>query len=239
MTATNVSWHPSGRFIAVNINTQDRVAFFEVTDGGKPNSDVGKCGGRGHGSVVGRFSRDGRFYLTSDWGRDFTATDVEGRIPQAPSSISVVRLADLAVSGEKARHERIGGATTDTAAEGIAVSPDGRLVATVNMRTTAFPPESRRFQREATVTLLMFDPQSGSMTKVADYPLDGVLPEGGTFDLTGDHFLATVFHGHGEGSGGTGAGLEVFRVVKGSRPALERVGRIPVSHGVHHVDVAQ
>ncbi|WP_246678363.1 MULTISPECIES: hypothetical protein [unclassified Mesorhizobium] len=37
VTATNVNWHPSGRFLSVNINTQNRVAFFEVAqDAGTP-----------------------------------------------------------------------------------------------------------------------------------------------------------------------------------------------------------
>jgi hypothetical protein len=241
VTATNVHWHPSGRFIAVNINTQNRVAFFEVTEkDGKPIlRPWGNTVDVGVDPFVGRFTPDGRFYLTSDWGRDFTATNLEGRIPETPSSISVVRLADPGISGEEARHERIGGASTDMAAEGLAISPDGRLVATVNMRSTAFLPSWQRFRREATVTLLTFDPETGAIAKVADYPFEGVLPEGGSFDLTGDHFLATVFHGHDGANRETGAGLEVFRVVKSDRPALERVGRIPLPHGVHHVDVAR
>lgn len=241
VTATAVSWHPSGRFIAVNINTQDRVAFFgvvQVDDGlslhlwGNP-VEVGKD------PFVGRFTPDGRYYLTSDWGRDFTATTLEGRLPMRASSISIIRLADFASAGNAARHERIGGAETDVSAEGIAVSPDGLLVATVNMRGTPMPSSSPRFDREASVTLLSFDPQSGEMTKVADYPVDGVLPEGGTFDLTGDHFLATVFQGHHQAASDAGAGLEVFRVVRGEPPAFERIGRLPMPHGTHHVDVAQ
>lgn len=40
------------------------------------------------------------------------------------------------------------------------------------------------------MTLLAFEPESGVLTKIADYPFDGGLPEGGSFDLTGEHFLA-------------------------------------------------
>ena len=150
-----------------------------------------------------------------------------------------MRVADPAARGQALRHARISGATTDLSAEGLAISPDGRLIATVNMRTTAFPPESPRFQREASVTLLTLDLATGAISKIADYPFEGALPEGGTFDLTGDHFMATVFHGHEGADADEGAGLEVFRVVKGETPSLERVGRIPLPHGVHHVDVAQ
>ncbi len=239
--ATNVHWHPSGRFIAVNITTQNRVAFFEVagTDANPVLRAWGNAVEVGADPFVGRFTPDGRFYLTSNWGRNFAATDFEGRMPKTPSTISVVRLADPTKTGQAAIHERIGGAATDLSAEGIAISPDGRLVATVNMRGTAFPATSQRFQREATVTLLSFDPASGVIAKLADYPFEGVLPEGGTFDLTGDHFLATVFHGHDDAGREAGAGLEVFRVVKGATASLERLGRIPLPHGAHHVDVAR
>jgi len=46
-----------------------------------------------------------------------------------------------------------------------------------------------------------------------------------------------VFDEH-EG-GPTGGGFEVFRVVRGERPSLERLGRIRLPHGVHHVAVAR
>ncbi|XYH99997.1 hypothetical protein ACMHYB_09650 [Sorangium sp. So ce1128] len=239
VTATNVQWHPSGRFLAVNLDTWNRVAFLEVTEGANGAIALRRWGNLvevGPDPFVGRFTPDGRHYLTADWGRNFAATTVEDRLPTAPSAISVIRLADPQASADAAEHRRVGGAETDLSSEGLAVSPDGRLVATVNMRGTAFLPGSPRFTREATVTLLAFDPGSGALTRIASYPFEGVLPEGGSFDLSGDHFLATVFQYH-EG-GPPGGGVEVFRVVHGERPALERLGRLPLPHGVHHVDVA-
>jgi hypothetical protein len=237
VTATNVHWHPSGRFIAVNINTQNRVAFFQVK--ASTLEPWGNPVMVGVDPFVGRFTPDGRYYLTSDWGRNFAATNIEARLPETPSSISVVRLADVDAAGVAAQHRRIGGAATDFSAEGIAVSPDGRLVATINMRGTPFLPNSPRFQREASVTLLTFDPATGALAKTADYPFEGVLPEGGVFDLTGDHLLVAVFQGHEDADVGTGAGVDVFRVRKDERPTLERLGRIPLPHGTHHVDVAR
>jgi len=240
ITATNVHWHPSGRYLAVNINTQNRVVFFEVA--GTPEQSSLRLWGNivevGNDPFVGRFSPDGRYYFTSDWGRNFTATNLEGRLPDRPSAISVIRLAEPGIAPNEANHTRVDNIETDVAAEGLAVSPDGTLIATVNMRGTAFPANSGRFEREGTVTLLSFNGDSGELAKIADYPLEGVLPEGGAFDLTGDHFLATVFQGHMDAGGDRGAGLEVFQVVKGKTPALKSLGRIPLPHGVHHVDLA-
>jgi 6-phosphogluconolactonase (cycloisomerase 2 family) len=240
VAATNVQWHPDGRILAVNINTQNRVAFFAVSDsdGRSGLRPWGEPVGVGPDPFVGRFSPDGRFYLTSNWGRDFAATNLDGRIPRTPSTLSVIRLAGQAEASEP-RHLRIADVETDNSAEGLAISPDGTLVATINMRTTAFSPASPRFQRHSSVTLLRFDTDSGALTKIADYPMDGVLPEGGAFDLSGEHFLATVFQGHEGATAETGPGLETFRVVKGAQPRLERLGRIPMPHGVHHVVLAR
>lgn len=239
VTATNVQWHSSGRFLAVNINTQDRVAFLEISDGeaGPALRLWGNIVDVGKDPFVGRFTPDGRHYLTSNWGRDFSATTLEGRIPTTPATMSVIRLADP--EAREARHEHLMAVETDNSAEGVAVSPDGRFVATINMRATAFPPGSPRHQREATISLLTFDADTGRLEKVGDYPFEGVLPEGGTFDLTGDHLLATVFEGHSGAGTDTGAGLEVFKVVKGDAPVLERIGRVALPHGVHHVDLSR
>jgi DNA-binding beta-propeller fold protein YncE len=234
VTATNVQWHPAGEALAVNTNTQDRVAFFRL---GERPTPWGNIVAVGRDPFVGRFTPDGAYYLTADWGRDFSATSLDGRLPTRPSSISVIRLGQADAAGEAGRHIIASTAPTDMSSEGLAISPDGRLVATVNMRGTAFPTTSPRFDRQATVTLLQLDPASGTLTRVADFPLEGVLPEGGSFDATGEHFLATVFHGHDGAGERQGAGLEVFRVEREGRPSLARLGRIPLAHGVHHVAV--
>lgn len=239
LTATNVQWHPSGRLLAVNLNTQNQVAFFSVSENaGRPAlRQWGPVVEVGRDPFVGRFTPDGRYYLTSDWGRDFSAQDLAGRVPDRPSFLSVIRLADPEAPGP-AKHVQIHSVATDVAAEGLTVSPTGTLVATVNMRGTAFPRDSDRFQRHATVTLLRLEASSGRLTKLADYPLDGVLPEGATFDAAGRHLLVTVFQGHDDAEADAGAGLAVFRVIDGERPALEPIGRIALPHGVHHVAVS-
>ncbi|MGY8524437.1 lactonase family protein [Paracidovorax citrulli] len=239
LTATNVQWHPSGRFLAVNLDTLNQVAFFAVSEtAGRPALHPwGPIVEVGRDPFVGRFTPDGRYYLTSDWGRDFSARDLAGRVPDKPSFLSVIRLADPDAAGP-ANHVRTDSVATDVAAEGLAVHPNGTLVATVNMRGTAFPPDSDRFQRHASVTLLRLDPSTGRLTKLADYPLDGVLPEGATFDTAGRHLLVTVFQGHADAQPQAGAGLAVFRVKDADRPALVPAGRIAMPHGVHHVAVA-
>ncbi|GAB3748485.1 hypothetical protein [Microlunatus parietis] len=84
------------------------------------------------------------------------------------------------------------------------------------------------------MSLLRFDSRTGRFSKVGDYPLDGRLPEGGTFDPTGRWFLATVYEP--ARPDGPGSGVQVYRVLPGDR-GLQPVQRIPLPHGTHHVVV--
>ncbi|WP_405181995.1 hypothetical protein OG225_13455 [Nocardia sp. NBC_01377] len=112
---------------------------------------------------------------------------------------------------------------------------DGTHIATVNMRGSAFPPGSPDYDEYASVTLLRMDQATGAVTKIGDYPLRGVLPEGGAFDPTGEYFLATMFQGRVPQD--PGPGIEIFRVGSDEEPGLTPVQRIPLPHGVHHVAV--
>jgi len=116
-----------------------------------------------------------------------------GPCPDTRSTIIVFRPVGPRHRGKAAGQRYVGTIETDVSAEGLAISPDGRLVATMNMRGTVLLPASSRYEREASVSLLTLDPATGVLAKVADYPFEGELPECGAFDLTGDHFWATVF----------------------------------------------
>jgi DNA-binding beta-propeller fold protein YncE len=237
VTATNVQWHPSGRYLGVNINTQDRVVFLAISNEDRPVLTLwGNIVDVGKDPFVGRFSADGRYYLTSNWGRNFQATTLDERIPKEPSTLSVIKLADPANAA--GIHERLGETTTGVSAEGIAVSPDGEMIATVNMGGTSFPMGSPRHQKEATVSLLKFDAATGRLSQARDFTFEGVLPEGAVFDLTGEHLLVTVFQGHPDAGPDKGTGIEVFHVIKGDKWSLVRLGRVALPHGAHHVDVA-
>lgn len=232
VTATNVQWHPSGRALAVNINTQNRVAFYTVDTSASGQSDVRPWGGpvtTGVDPFVGRFSPDGRYYLTSDWGRNLATTNLEERLPRNRSEVSVIALSEPGTGTPR----KVASAESDKSAEGLAVSPDGRWVATVNMRGTALPADSPMFDDHASVSLFQLH-STGELSKIGDYRLDGVLPEGGTFDTSGQFFIATAFQG---AAGKDGAGLQVYRVGPDDAPGLTPVQRIPLPHGVHHVAV--
>jgi 6-phosphogluconolactonase (cycloisomerase 2 family) len=243
LDATYAEWHPSGRFIAVNLNTRNEVAFFEVQSGADGRVTLAPWGAPvavGGDPFVGRFTPDGGHYVSSDWGRDFTAKDLAGRLPARPSQLSLIRLAAPGASGTSgagARHAVVATVPSDRSAEGLAISRDGRHIATINMRETALATDHPRYTKEASISYFSFDAARSRLVKIGDYPFEGVLPEGGTFDASGKHFLATVF----EYAGNEGAvgGIEVWRVGEGGKPGLTHVGRIAMPHGVHHVEVVR
>lgn len=219
--ATNVQWHPAGDVLAINITDRNLVAFFRLDDGGlRP---WGAPVQTGVDPYVGRFTPDGRHYVTANWGRDLETTNPAERLPKRASTVGVIELGDV--------HRVVDTADTDKSSEGLAISPDGRLIATVNMRGTVVPPGGPGYDEAASVSLLELD--DGQLTKIGDYPLAGVLPEGGTFDATGRFFLASVFQGRAGSP--DGPGVQVYRVGPPEAPGLTPVQRIPLPHGVHHV----
>lgn len=233
LDASSVEWHPSGQYLAINLYRQNRVVFLEFTQ------TAGEVSVKPWGNPVavdpdpfsGRFTPDGKYYLSANWQRNFEADSLEGRLPTQPSTVSVIRLGN----GERP-HQVTATVESDLSSEGIAVSPDGTLVATANMRNTAFPTRSPRFTREATVSLFRLEAATGQLQKAGDFPFEGVLPEGITFDATGDHVIVATFE-YLNSAQPTG-GLDVWQVSREPRLELAYVGRINVPHGSHQVLVS-
>lgn len=223
---TNVQWRPDGQLLAVNVDNRDQVAFFSVDEDGVL-TDRGAPVATGVDPFVGRFTPDGRFYLTANWGRDLSTTVAADRLPDDRSTLSVIEVDDAPAAAHRVVHE----AQTDVSSEGLAISPDGTLVATVNMRGTVFPPDSPKFDEHASVSLLRLA-DDGALTKIGDHPLIAVLPEGGSFDTTGRYFVATSYEGRGDEGG---SGLQIYGV--DADDGLTPLQRIDLPHGAHHVVV--
>jgi hypothetical protein len=233
LNASYVEWHPNGRYLALNLYRQNRIVFLEFTQ----DEASGKISLKPWGKPVtvdadpfsGRFTADGKYYLTANWKRNFEANSLEERLPAQTSTVSVIRLGDRA-------HQLITTVASDLSSEGIAISPDGKLVATANMKDTALPTSSPRFTREATVSLFSLDTNSGQLRKAGDFPFEGVLPEGISFDATGEHLIVATFE-YLDSTQPTG-GLDVWRVNLKPNLGLQYAGRIDVPHGSHQVIVS-
>jgi len=242
MYVSQVQWHPSGRYLAVNLDYRDQIAFFELqrSQTGKPRlTPWGSPVNVGKDPFTGQFTPDGRFFLTSNWGRNFgeQVKTLEQRLPETRGTVSVIRLAELGTSAAAAQHQVVSTATTDISPESLAISPDGKQVVTVNMRGTLFPMSAPRFSRQASLSLMTLDRTSGQLIKIADYPFEGILPESVAFDANGNYLAVAVYDYFTPRREG---GIELWQVIQTPKPALRQTGEvIDLGRGVHQVLVAQ
>ncbi len=69
MYVSQVQWHPSGKYLAVNLDYRDEIAFYEVRRNAKNNLQLIPWGSPvkvGKDPFTGQFTPDGRFYLSSN-----------------------------------------------------------------------------------------------------------------------------------------------------------------------------
>lgn len=183
-----VEWHPSGRFLANGLPFEDEIVFHEFEE--KPTGVELRPWGRpvkvGKFPDEGTFTAKGDYYLTTDlqWG-----DDVPGLFHDPPpGTITAVRF-----DARGGHHRVTGRAGTDVSPEGIAVSPDGRFVVTGNLTSSWMPWTDDRFEPGGSLNLLELDPRSGTLRTRDRMAVNGILPEGVTFDASGNHVAATMF----------------------------------------------
>jgi len=229
MSVSQVEWRPSGRAVALNLFMRDQVQFARLGRGLRL-APWGAPVTVGRDPFSGRFTPDGRHFLTSDWGRDFRpeADTAEERLPTQPGTVSAVRLA------RSGAHAVVDREVSGLNPEGIAISPRGDLVATVNMRGSGFPPDHPRFTT-ASITLLRFDGRTDRLRRVVEQPFRSVSPQNATFDARGRYLAVAVLEYLQPTPGG---GIELFRVTRSRRPQLEPArDRIPLGRGAHQVEL--
>ena len=180
-------------------------------------------------SVVG-VSPDGRYALTNAmyYGADISGTN------SVPASVLAVRLA--ADTAARPVHQIADRVLSGVLSEGLAISPDGRWLATTNLEQSSFPLDSPRQGFFASVTLIRFDPQPGLLERVGTYAFDGLLPESVVFDNT-SRFLAVTTFAHSD-PGRPGGSIDFWRITGDSadpkRTELVRTNySVPVTRGGH------
>jgi len=220
--ATCVQWSPRGSFIAVTLPARDEVVFYRVArdpDGAVSVSPWGEPVKVGKAPYSGRFTPDGRYFITSDMHWDMS--EQRPFMTPQPGGLSVVRFDD-SESGTP-RHELVGSAPVGVNPEGLAISPDGRLVVTSNFQQTFLPdanPDARPGDtRNGSLSLLSLDKNTGKLTPGGEYPIAG-MPAGLSFDARGGFVVVTQFRSFDPGA--VDGVLAFWTVHAGSTPSLER-----------------
>lgn len=226
---TCVSWHSSGNFIAITVPSVNQVVFYRVSrDGGAIKLEAwGAPVAVGKYPYSGKFTPDGRFYITTDmqWG-----SDVQGMFIEAPQGqLSVVRFE----GGNDAAHAVVGAYPVGVNPEGLALSPDGSLVVTANLLRSFLPDQDTRFTPNGSLSLLKMDRSTGQLTHVDEYPIQS-MPVGLSFDAKGNFVVVTQFRSFNP-EAVTGE-LAFFKVRRGSNPSLEKADfQVGVGTGPHGV----
>lgn len=212
---THVEWHPSGNFIALTLVDVAQVVFLRV------NREAGRVSVAEWGNRVvtskypfkGRFTPDGRHFLTANlwWG-----TDVPGFWTEAQKGdVTSIHFATEQTTGPnnqpQVRHFLVGKADVAKDPEGIAISPDGRYVVSVNLETSYAPKTDARMTPYSSVSLMRLDPQTGRLTHLDTLRYDGILPEAAAFDASG-RFFSIVTYASFNPQDGEGGFLDFFRI---------------------------
>ncbi|MDX8350452.1 hypothetical protein SLH49_20885 [Cognatiyoonia sp. IB215446] len=233
----HAEWHPTADVIAVTLQLRGQVRFFQVArseDGRVTDLSVwGNPVTTSKWPMSGKFSRDGRFFVTNDlqWG-----PDVRGFYLNAPpSQLTSIELAPL--DAEAPRHFVVGGVSLPRHAESIAFSNAGDLIATVNIGQT-WPGGDAVEATLSTVSLVEFDPEFGQQTVLGSWEFEGDLPEGVAFDASDSFIAFGVFEYAGPEP--RASDLQIWEVVTsedGTRGLSDTGYRIPTGPGAHSLVV--
>ena len=234
----DVDWHPSENVLALLSETGPNIRFAAVTE------DLAV---EPFGNVVEierapyriEFTPDGRHVVANAlyWG-----ADIAGRWIEAPrGSVLTVRL-NADTSGDAPRHAMVSRVTTGVSPEGLAVSPDGRWVATTNLERSYLPYDDDRITWFSSITLAALDPETGVLTHVGDFNYDGILPEAAVFDNS-SRYLAVVNYDHFDDRR-PGGSVDFWRLARDplepSNVQLVRTEHsVPVTRGAHSMVIAR
>jgi DNA-binding beta-propeller fold protein YncE len=225
------AWHPSGKYLALNIANVNQVALIYIRPFAKgiAFSKYGEPITVGKNLSTGQFTADGKHYLVSDFP---TALSPE------KGANSALHVLSFDVEEGKA-HRLVGSNTLGENTQSFTVSPDGKYIAAVHARQTFLPIGDPKFGLNGAVSLHSID-TSGVVKNISEADFSGILPKSVAFDTQAKMLVVTVSEYHDlspklESMGG----LEFFQVDKtGTQPVLKHTGfKMSVARGTHFVRV--
>lgn len=223
----DLTWHPTGNYLAVTLEATKELALFKIIrDGGKLKNIemVGKPFKVGESPTSGSFSEDGKYYFV---------VDTKGSLGKATAN-GDIHVVEFSLEG--AAEHKVNSTTPVGLNPGaFAISPDGKMMVTVNAGKSANPWGQDGAGTGSTLSLFKLA-ADGVLTKVEDYPFSGILPQSVAFDKDGSNIAVAVYEylNFGLRTGG----IEFWSVAKGDAPTLKRQeSKISVEGGCHTLRV--
>lgn len=213
--ATDIAWHPSGKFLSVTLEEDKTLAFYKLisTNYGTRLALLGAPVPIGDLPGKSEFTPDGKYCLITNI-RDWVS----------PSEIIAVRF------DEGGNHEISSRVDVGRAAENFVLSPDGKHIAALNMEGAHFPAEMEDLHTTYSTVSLLSVNKEGELTTVDKLPFPGILPEGIIYDETGKHLTVAVFEYLEDSTGG----LEFFEITEAGK-LLHKPKRIKLPRGLHFI----
>ena len=238
---TGVAFSPDDKRLALVDQTRDTLAIYDLTDTGDRFGLTrwGNAIPTERYPFIARWSPDGRFILVN-------AYYAGGSLPKPPylsppGTVSAIRIDAQRDEQGRPLHIVTDHQTVGRGPEGLTVSPDGRLVVSVNMEASYFPEADPRRTRYSTLTLLRLDPESGALERLDEPAFDGLLPESAVFDRDGSH-LAVASYGQFDDPRGAGS-IDMWRVVTDAQDhrrvrLVQTRTSVPLGRGVFELATA-
>ncbi len=223
----DLSFHPNGNYLAVTLDQTKEVGLYRIVrDAGKLKNIemVGKPFKAGDNPATGKFSADGKYYFV---------LDTKGAVGKATGEGELMVI-QFSLDGS-AEHKVVSKTPVGLNPGAFAVNPEGTMIVTANVGKSAQPWTEANAGGGSSLTLLKVG-ADGAMTKVADYPVEGIMPQSIAFDKDGSN-LAVAIYEYLDFGNRTG-GIEFWSVNKGDSPTLtKQPGKISVERGCHTIRV--
>jgi 6-phosphogluconolactonase (cycloisomerase 2 family) len=244
---TQAVWSPDGRWLAVFLRGTRKLQIYEARASGGSGNDVqltpsGSAADIDEGSFGGQWSPDGRTLgVINVRALSRPLAELFALLPTlTPQEVQAllegsVQVVDVFGADGQPAPRVVQTLPSPPFPEGLAFSPDGRYLATVNQQTTALPSSLPLFSPLSTVSLYARDGASGQLSLVSNTPFEGILPESVAFDPTSSYLAVAVYHPT-DADRSTGA-IDLWRLVRDSSDApasgLESLSRAPGPRGLH------
>jgi len=234
----DIAFHPTESILALLDRSGGATLRFAEVGSGLSLSVVGNVVDLEREPFRIIWTPDGRHAIVNAlyWGPDIAGWWIE-----APrGSISTIRMNAETHDDGTVRHALVSRVMTGVSPEGLAVSPNGRWVATTNLERSYLPYGDPRITWFSSITLARLDPETGQLAEVGTFAYDGILPEAAVFDNSST-YLAVATYDHFDDRK-TGGSIDFWRIQTDPLDAanlqlIKTEHSVPVARGVHSMTI--